>query len=374
MNKNTLVIALSSYAGMGPYVATIVNSFQPNDPIWFVLGEDDGHYYTKNIKPELLPKCRIVYRSNSALSKLCDLFFSDRILESKVKSFMNAKNIQAIHLLTGEFPLRGAIDKWGTRYQLYMTVHDLHPHEAHKAFYKMWRQRMIYKMLDKMMNNIPNLLTNSEPQYDELCELYPSKKIHYHDFPTLVTDKIKRGKDIVPELQNEKGYVLFFGRIEAYKGLHLLYESWCENAVLHDNYKLVIAGSGEVYFSRRENERNIIFVNRYIHDEEVASLYMNACCTVYPYVSASQSGVLSLSCWFQRPILASDVPFFRFVSDKGLGYTFTNGNKVELANNLIKLIQSNNEEMKMNEEKFYFSHYDGKSIRDSLLSIYTNEQ
>lgn len=37
VKTNTLIIALSSWGGMGPYVATIVNSFEASDPVWFVL-------------------------------------------------------------------------------------------------------------------------------------------------------------------------------------------------------------------------------------------------------------------------------------------------------------------------------------------------
>lgn len=70
----------------------------------------------------------------------------------------------------------------------------------------------------------------------------------------------------------------------------------------------MIAGSGEVYFPIQKYE-NIILINRYIKDEEIAWLFNHAKLTVYPYISATQSGVLSVSCYFGKPIIASDVPF-----------------------------------------------------------------
>lgn len=373
MNNRTLIIALTSYAGMGPYVITIVNSFHKDDNVWFVLLEDEQHYFSRNIKKEIFDKCRFICRSYSIKDKLKDLFFTDKSLQNEIELFVRDKEIQNIHFLTAESSLRGAIDKWLTRYNLFMTIHDLHPHEGHKAWYKMWRQRRIYGMLDTMREKIPSLITNSRPQYKELIKMYPTKKIFYHDFPTLITEKIKNGNLKIAELNGKKNYVLFFGRIEAYKGLQLLYNVWCDNASLHDNYTLVIAGSGDIYFSRRNNEKNIVFINRYIDDEEIANLYKNALCSVYPYISASQSGVLSLSCYFQVPMLTSDVSFFSFVGEEKIGMTFTNGSEKDLMEKLNNLLCSDTNDIKLKEKVFYSEHYDEIAIRESLLSIYNQE-
>ena len=43
-------------------------------------------------------------------------------------------------------------------------------------------------------------------------------------------------------------------------------------------------------------------INRYIKDSEVAYLYQHAQCVVYPYISATQSGVLSLAFYYQTPV------------------------------------------------------------------------
>lgn len=368
--SDTLIIALSSYAGMGPYVATIVNSFEASDPVWFVLGEDERRYYTKNIKQELRSKCMIVCRADSAWNKLRSLFFADNRLGREIEEFMQGKDIQNIHLLTGEMALRGMVKRWDREYNVCQTIHDLHPHEAAKAPHKMWRQRRCYKFLDEMRAYIPRLITNSRAQYEELRQMYPQKEVFFHDFPTLVTDEIKDGTTETPEIEGKNGYVLFFGRIEQYKGLHLLYDAWLDSPALHDRYTLVIAGSGDIYFSRRQDERNIVLINRYIKDEEIASLYRNAACTVYPYISASQSGVLSLSCYFQTPIVASDVPFFRHISEDGIGATFTCGNSQELSKRLLEVLESDSAPTKQRQAEYNAEHYDTKAIHDKLMEIY----
>ena len=49
---------------------------------------------------------------------------------------------------------------------------------------------------------------------------------------------------------------------------------------------------------------------RFIEDEEVAYLFKKAKFTVYPYRSATMSGVLSLAYYFNKKVLASTIPFF----------------------------------------------------------------
>lgn len=374
MENNTLIIALSSYAGMGPYVASIVNAFAATDPVWFVLCEDDRHYFTKNIRRDLLEKCLIIYRADSKYNKLKSLLFSDSSLIKQISRFIEKKNIAIIHMLASCLSLRGAVLTWQEKFKVFMTIHDLHPHEAHKAFYKMWRHRRMYRLLDCMREDTSNLITNSRAQYEELLGMYPDKKVFFHEFPSLVTDSIRLCQKKVPELKGVCNYILFFGRIEAYKGIDVLYNAWCDCEDLNKEKILVIAGSGDIYFSRRADERNVIFINRYIQDEEVADLYHNAVCSVYPYISASQSGVLSLSCFFKIPILASNVPFFKTVDNYGLGRTFENGNTEQLAKQLVTILQYNEEErlaLRTAQSEYYDNHYDAKAIRQTLLKYYT---
>lgn len=96
-----------------------------------------------------------------------------------------------------------------------------------------------------------------------------------------------------------------------------------ESAELHDNYTLVVAGSGQLGFERVADEKNVVMINRYIKDSEVAYLYQHAQCVVYPYISATQSGVLSLAFYYQTPVLASNVPFFKsIIEPSGTGLLF----------------------------------------------------
>ena len=172
----------------------------------------------------------------------------------------------------------------------------------------------------------------------------------------------------------DKPYILFFGRIEAYKGISILYHAFMKSEDLQKKYQLVVAGRGELDFERTPEDYGVTFINRYIKDSEVSYLYQHAQCVVYPYISATQSGVLSLAFYYQVPVLASDVPFFKsIINSSSTGLLFNNGNVDDLKRQLLTMLQHDNVEMKSNQKAYYNSHYNGDAIHSSLLKIYSME-
>jgi len=90
--------------------------------------------------------------------------------------------------------------------------------------------------------------------------------VHYVPFPTLVNDAIAHGDCRVPELADVKdSYILFFGNLHLYKGVHLLYDAYLSHPELQD-HTLVIAGSKEIYFERRPDEQHVVFINRFVYE------------------------------------------------------------------------------------------------------------
>ena len=147
-------------------------------------------------------------------------------------------------------------------------------------------------------------------------------------------------------------------------------ETFNKSFQLSQNYILVIAGKGELSVSAKM-QQNIIFINRYIKDSEIKYLYEHAACVAYPYMSATQSGVLSLSSYFQTPVLASDVPFFKSAINEGkMGYLFQSGNTEDLERQLVRLLDGDTAEIKENAKAYYQRHYQQDMIRLQLKNIY----
>lgn len=370
--KRTLIVATTSYAGMGPYVSEIVNTFSPEDDVYFFFHDYEDEFFKKNIKEELHDKSIFYKEANSKKNKLINLITNKYSYDSLLLQICIEKGIELVHYIN-EIPSISMQYKYeGMGIVILSTVHDLEPHEAKKAWYKMLRQRLIYKRLAENLMLAKYLVTNSMGQYQILKKQYPDKEIAFHSFPSLVTNDIRNGHDEPKELKKlNKPYILFFGRIEEYKGIHLLYKAFIECQELNEHFALVIAGSGQLGFERVEHEKNVVMLNRYIKDSEVSYLYQHAHCVVYPYISATQSGVLSLAFYYQVPTLASDVPFFKSILElEGTGLLFKNGDIEDLKKQLLAIVHLDTTEMKDKQGAYYASHYEGSSIHDSLLKIY----
>lgn len=369
-----LVVASTSYAGMGPYVSEIINSFSSSDNVYYLLNDSHNSFFEKNIKHELLPHC-IFYKEETSIYKRIKELLIQSIsgFNKKVVELCNQMNIDAVHFINGSMNncLLKKLKQNGII--ILNTVHDLHSHEIDKAFHKELRWKILMNRVYKDMEFCQNLTTNSLMQYEELQMMFPKKNISFHEFPSLVSTEIALGQDVVAELDNcSKPYILFFGRIEAYKGLDVLYKAYINSKILKNKYALVIAGKGDLNFTI-DVDNDIFLINRYIKDSEVAYLYNNASAIVYPYISATQSGVLSLAFYFQRPVLTSDVPYFKStIEASSTGLVFKNGDSSDLADKLLQLLSSDNAEMICNQNKYYCQNYQKGAIREQLLNIYNH--
>lgn len=101
---------------------------------------------------------------------------------------------------------------------------------------------------------------------------------------------------------------LYFGRIDGYKGLHILAEAY--EKVQGDSVSLRIVGNGnfEDYRAEYEQLQNVQIVNRYIEDTEVESFFtVPNTVLILPYLDATQSGIISMAYDFITPVIVTDV-------------------------------------------------------------------
>jgi glycosyltransferase involved in cell wall biosynthesis len=103
---------------------------------------------------------------------------------------------------------------------------------------------------------------------------------------------------------------MFFGRIWPYKGLeHLIRAEPLITARVPDA-RILIAGRGENlarYQAMMTHPDRFEIDNEYIPDDRVIEYFKRAAVVVLPYVDASISGVIPISCTFGKPIVATAV-------------------------------------------------------------------
>lgn len=369
--SRVLIVATTSYAGMGPYVTNIYNSFSPEDEVYFLGREYAEEYFHRNIKKELIPMCTFYYKTNTHWHTLKDLFIPDYKYDNHVIELCKRLNIEVVHYINGLVPKSVFFKLHSIGVKTLGTIHDLHAHETSKKWYKRFRRRIQNRNININFDIADNLITNSPIQYEELIENSPKKDIFFIPFPSLVTQDIANGSEFPDELKDiQKPYILFFGLIDEYKGIDYLIDSFVSTPMLQEKYKLVIAGRGII--KEKWKKEGVIFLNRFIKDSEIKKIYESASCVVYPYISATQSGVLSIAFYFGTPTITSDVPYFKsIVEPNNAGVIFKAKQSEDLKDKLIKILSCDNTNIISAEKEYYRKYYNKENYRQHLIKLYS---
>jgi glycosyltransferase involved in cell wall biosynthesis len=259
------------------------------------------------------------------------------------------------------------------QFQVFYTVHDLAPHDVKLNFFRRIKHYYFRIRKDKMLiEQVPNLVTNNLKQLGQLKRLYPEKRIVFHQMPGLVTPGIKAGEKKIGELGSTTDYILFFGRIEFYKGVEHLYNLFINNGQLTDQI-LVIAGSGNIYFKRYfQREKNVIFINRYIEEQEINDLFSKARFMVLPYLSATQSAVTSLGYHYHLPVVGSDIDGIKdTIIHKKTGLIYDHEVQDALNNSILTLLNdvALRRQIQKNLQNVYYL-YDQNELKNQINRIY----
>jgi len=290
-----------------------------------------------------------------------------------ISSFSKLHQLSIVHFLTQDTFIAFNLSVF-KEMKVYYTVHDLEHHAAKLSILGHLKRYFLLTMKDKrIIRNVSNLVTSSEHQLESLKKIYPKKNIYQHNMPSLITPGIRKGNVKVKELSGLEDYVLFFGRIEFYKGIELLYKSFIENENLKD-VPLVIAGKGNVYFDRDINkESNIFIINRFISDEEMGDLFSKAKIVVLPYTSATQSAVTSLSYYFKKPMIVSNIEGLRdSIIDQKTALLFNPKLEKDLDSKITLLLEDHNlyNEICLNQIEYEDFFYGLSKLTSDIESIY----
>ncbi len=188
--------------------------------------------------------------------------------------------------------------------------------------------------------------------------------------------------DLISKFKSEnnighsKPYILFWGRIEPYKGIEYLLEAMIQVHKKYPNLNLVVAGRGKIYFDDKpyKDLDYINFDNRFLSLTELANLIDGCKYVVCPYKDATQSGVITTAFAFNKPVIGTNVGAIpEYVKDGQLGIIIPPCNSKALAS-VIEKIESDSllyAYLTKNIEDYYQQN-DGnwKNISDNLIKIF----
>ena len=207
------------------------------------------------------------------------------------------------------------------------TVHDPIPHNKvsmARKFYINLGYRC-FKNLLFLSNSYNDLIKYEFSRYNTFYS-----KLGIYDFLcTYKCDKIIENK-----------YILFFGRIDKYKGVDVLVNAYLKSSLPANNIKLVIAGKGSLELKECTN-KNIVIINRYIENHELASLIKFSLFVVLPYRTVTQSGVLKSAYAFDKPVVATRIgDFATEIIDGKEGILVNPSDEVDLSRGIERMIKS----------------------------------
>ena len=200
--------------------------------------------------------------------------------------------------------------------KLVISVHDI---ERRKGILnKEWEANQ----LKNMYRAADALLVHSEYQATKLVEFAGVRRKDIYIVPhgpyayrpaTKSKEEVYRNLNIPVEKQT----ALFFGQVRDDKNLHRLLEALQR---MVNRPHLIVAGRGAArhkgitYYrslaERLELLKDVTFIDKYILDEDVGNLFFACDWVALPYLNSftSQSGVLNVASYFEKPVLVSSAP------------------------------------------------------------------
>ena len=144
--------------------------------------------------------------------------------------------------------------------------------------------------------------------------------------------------------ENEGRNILFFGKIKEYKGLDTLLKAFNIINDKYDDYKLIIAGDGNISdYKEYINNENITVLNKWVTKDEIDILFKKSDLVVLPYKDASQSGVIPIAFAYGKPVLATRVGGIpEQIIDGENGILIEPNNENLLAEKIIELFKDKN--------------------------------
>jgi len=347
-----LIITMSASGGMRHYVSQLANSLSKKENVSVIVPEGAN---TKDFS-------RDVTVINLKLGNTVKNFIINTILFSRLIKFyrtIGCENPDVIHFNNCNLWI-ALVLLFLRKFKLVTMIHDVNPHMGTRKWDQIIAKKIFIKFSDAIIvhgENAKKLINNNK------CYQIP-----IGDFAFFL--KYKKEK-----IEEEDYTLLFFGRIEEYKGLEYLITAVNEVSRHYPNVKLIIAGAGNLDKYRQLFWKNINFEvhNRFIPDDEVPIFFQRAKIIVLPYIECTQTGIIPIAYAFKKPVITTNVGSIpELVDDGKTGFIVPVMDPKALRNKIINLISDEHLRIKMGENAYIKMRKDMSwdKISDNLIKIY----
>jgi len=328
---NVAIILFEEKGGMVHYCSQLANALCQKMEIYvFLPGRTQATYFHRNVK------LKTILISNSYFGRIPIASYT-KLFKSLHKIRPDVIHITAAHIYN--IPILPFLRK----YPLIFTLHDPVVREKTNIV-GIVHNNLFTRFSDIVIVHGANL---KEQLVKKGIDGNKIRIIPHGDYSFFAKYK----KDDV----REENIILFFGRIESYKGLEYLIGA--EPLITREipNTKIIIAGRGNFSKYRKliKNTKSFEIYNEFIPDKQVAELFQKAKIVVLPYIEASQSGIIPIAYAFKKPVVVTNVGCIPEVVDDGVtGFIVPPRDVNALANAIIKLLKDDELRKQMGENAY----------------------
>lgn len=255
--------------------------------------------------------------------------------------------------------------KFSLFHKLIKAINSFHPSYIYVPMAFMW-EFMIIPFVSKKVIKIKTMhdVIAHSGKYQSLFQLKINLSYRYYDKFVILSELFRRflinkgisdsniihiphanfdyySNSLFVSSSTPKQIIVFFGTISKYKGIDRLLSAFSKLHKDYPNYKLLIAGKGDMHPYKellKDIENNVILYNRWIDDEEVSEIIQQIDFLVLPYIDASQSGVIPLAYSFEKPVIATNVGGLSEQVTEETGILVEPNNEAQLIAAMAKLI------------------------------------
>lgn len=329
-----LIITLNTKGGMVHYISQLSNALVKNNDVYVIA--------QKGIKTEYFDKSVNILEFDTG--NTIKNFIINTILIHKMLNFLNAIqkiDPDIIHLQDGQLWI-GLFLPFLSRYKLVSTIHDVTPHVGTRFIDQEISRKIHIKFSDALVVHGQNAKEILAKESNKDIFVIPHGDYSFFTRKSTV------------EYVEEPFTILFFGRIEAYKGLTYLIQAVPLISDKIPNVKVIIAGSGD-FVEKEIIEKSPYFEihNYFIADEEVGEYFQRASIVVLPYIECTQTGVVPIAYAFKKPVVVTNVGSIPEVVDEGItGYVVPPKDPKSLATAILKMLKNDPLRKQMGENAY----------------------
>jgi glycosyltransferase involved in cell wall biosynthesis len=221
-------------------------------------------------------------------------------LQFELVKFFHEISPDLIHFNT-EFNHHYLLTLLKTKYPFVCTIHDPILHSDENIFKETLKRTIFFKF-------IKNFIILNEYQKERFIKQYRLQKKNVFISSLSIYEYLNESShfQINAIAKNTKMNILFFGRVNKYKGINYLLDAFRILVKKYPECNLVIAGKGNINL-RIDLSEKVTFINRFIPNDELCRLIVESQFVVCPYTDATQSGVIMTAFAFAKPVIATNV-------------------------------------------------------------------